>query len=327
MPAQHTKPALEKINQATVDFNKAFSDAIPKFLPIVKDIIKDLGWDDVDLMDLRFPGLTYNREWFKHKRAVDGQELIPDIKFKGHPLPLPQIFLNEARLSAFAISLYLAGRLACIPSAKPGSLKLLVLDDVLVGIDQSNRLPVLQVLATRFSDWQIVLLTHDRVWFEMAKFYLQESGKWLTIEMFEHIDPLGNSRPSVRPENTDPIANNIALSRKFLAEKHFPAAAVHTRIAFELSLKKFCSKHRVPVPYHSDPRKLTTEDFLTAVESYLSSKGNAALDPKIKTVKMFRKVVLNPFSHSTPVNLAELEISQATDAVEEMHTGFQALKK
>ena len=56
----------------------------------------------------------------------------------------------------------------------------MVLDDVLIGLDQSNRLPVLQLLDKHFADWQMILLTYDRVWFEMARFHLSDRNDWDT---------------------------------------------------------------------------------------------------------------------------------------------------
>lgn len=38
-----------------------------------------------------------------------------------------------------------------------------MLDDVVIGLNHSNRLPLLDVLNSMFVDWQIVLLTHDLV--------------------------------------------------------------------------------------------------------------------------------------------------------------------
>ena len=55
----------------------------------------------------------------------------------------PQTFLNEARLSALALAIYLAGRQVCADTLQADTPRLMVLDDVLIGLDQSNRLPVL----------------------------------------------------------------------------------------------------------------------------------------------------------------------------------------
>ena len=76
----------------------------------------------------------------------------------------------------------LGARLACAPRTTP-HLKMLVLDDVLVGLDHSNRLPVLSVLQDYFADWQVVLLTHDRGWFDLARQHLPNG--WTCYEVYE----------------------------------------------------------------------------------------------------------------------------------------------
>jgi hypothetical protein len=100
-------------------------------------------------------------------RRLLNQELILSVQAGGMQIPNFHNFLNEARLSAIGLVVYLAGLLISVPttSAQP---KLLVLDDVLVGLDMANRLPVLDILESHFADWQIILLTYDRVWYEMV---------------------------------------------------------------------------------------------------------------------------------------------------------------
>ena len=63
-------------------------------------------------------------------------------------------FLNEAKLSAIAVSIYFASLLVS-PSS---DLNILALDDVLIGLDMSNRLPVIDILEKYFGDYQIFFL-------------------------------------------------------------------------------------------------------------------------------------------------------------------------
>ena len=125
----------------------------------------------------------------------------------------------------------------------------------------------------------------------------------------------------------DAVASNIATARKFHAAHEYAAAAVHARVAFELSLKKLCEKKGIPVRFQSDPRKLTTDDLLSAIETWLDDAPRAAIkalvDPAITNLKMWRKVVLNPFSRSTPVNPTAVEVIGEIDAVATLHLAFR----
>jgi hypothetical protein len=228
------------------------------------------------------------------------------------------------RLSALALAIYFAGRQVCAATLQVDTPRLMVLDDVLIGLDQSNRFPVLQVLETHFADWQVVLLTHDRIWFEMARFYLKG---WETLELFEEVEPGGGSRPVLRAQSADPVSGNIKTARTFHQTHEYAAAAVHARVAFELSLKKLCERKAIRVRFHLDQRQTSSDELLSAIEAWLHEARHAtekaAVDPAIAGVKMWRKVVLNPFSHSTPVNLTAAEVIGPINAVEKLHADFQ----
>lgn len=90
--------------------------------------------------------------------------------------------LNEARLSAISICLYLAS----INLLPKDELHLLLLDDIFIGIDSSNRLPFLRLLADKFASYQIILLTYDRNWYNLARTYLATNVRqnWLTKEIY-----------------------------------------------------------------------------------------------------------------------------------------------
>src|SRR5690606_38327393 len=113
----------------------------------------------------------YNYEHYLRYRDFNGKEVTPKIKFNDEVLDAPHLSLNEARQSALALAIYFAGRKLCGETTLADVPKIMVLDDVIVGLDQSNRLPVLDLLADKFQDWQIIILTHDRIWFEMTRSY------------------------------------------------------------------------------------------------------------------------------------------------------------
>lgn len=319
-PSQHTSAAITRINQACLEFNSAFRGAFPVLVPLINDLMHLLGWRDVELKGFNTPGLTYNNARLKQNRAIEGQQLTPELVFRGHPLQTPQLFLNEARLSALGLAIYLAGRLACTPTASASALKLLVLDDVLIGLDHSNRLPVLDVLHRHFADWQVLLLTHDRVWFEMARFHLGNTGRWKFLEIFEGEEATrGIPAPTVRAPGDKAAKASLDQARAFLADHHIPASANYTRAAFELALKSFCERFGVPVAFKTDPRHLDTDKLMSAVEGWFkthSAKGCMA--GVIERVKLFRKVVLNPYSHAAPPNIARAEVEGAIAAVDQL---------
>lgn len=310
----------QRLDVARVSFNTALQSALPNLQPLINDLMNSLGWSDVQLQQLTTPGITYKVGHFKRDRYLEGRELTPQLIFRSHPLQTPQLFLNEARLSALGLAIYLAGRLACTPTAATTALKLLVLDDVLIGLDHSNRLPVLEVLKDKFADWQIVLLTHDRVWFEMARFHLGNTGHWKCLEVFEGEDlTRGIPSPTVRASGGKSAKASLDQARAFLADHHIPAAANYTRASFELALKSFCERFGVPVTFKTDPRHLDTEKLLSAVEGWFKApSAKICMAGIIERIKLFRKVVLNPYSHAAPPNIARAEVEGAIESVDRL---------
>ena len=95
-------------------------------------------------LNFDFPGVKYNRE----TKKLDNQQILLTVDLFNTNIPEHHRFLNEARLSAIAIAIYLSSILI-----QPESrLKILALDDVLIGLDMSNRLPVLDILDEYFSE-------------------------------------------------------------------------------------------------------------------------------------------------------------------------------
>lgn len=95
-------------------------------------------------------------------------------------------YFNEARLVALAISFYLAvilKREKENEAENENAIKLLILDDVFIGMDMSNRLPLLKILNEKFQDYQLFITTYDEYWFKLAKIYLNKSA-WKYIRIY-----------------------------------------------------------------------------------------------------------------------------------------------
>lgn len=320
-PSTHYSTSFIRVNEACVNFNAGFNQALTALYPPFTTLLGELLGTDVAISPFLFPGVTYASSHFQRDRKFNGQELKLEIQFKGHQPDRPQNFLNEARLSALGLAIYLAGRLAFTPSASSPSLKLLVLDDVLIGLDHSNRLPVLDVLKKNFSDWQVVLLTHDRVWFEMAKMYLDTNNHWKSIELFESVSAAGYISPIVKDKRDEnAVEGFLTRAREHLTNHDLNAAANYARSAFEWVLKSFCQRHKVQVAYKLDSKHMNTEDLLKACEGWADgSSTRKCFCGVFNRIRMFRGVVLNPFSHSAPVSLARSEVLGAIDAVKLLH--------
>lgn len=76
----------------------------------------------------------------------------------------PRAYYSDAHLDTLGLSIFLALR-RWYGKQYP-TFKLLVLDDVISSVDAGHAVRLAELLLTEFSDFQILLTTHDRIWFE-----------------------------------------------------------------------------------------------------------------------------------------------------------------
>lgn len=317
IPQKNTKAAILAAIEACNTFNIAFKEACTNLLPIINKLMHQLGWQEITLKEWLFAGVTYNQAPQLQNRAIEGQQLTPELYFRNHLLKEPQFFLNEARLSALGLAIYLAGRLACTPIATQNALKLLVLDDVLIGLDHSNRLPVLDVLKTEFNDWQIILLTHDRNWFDLARRDLPENN-WKCIEIYEGDTTARAPIPIVRTTHNRPARALLDKAKELLNSQYLEAAANYARQAFELGMRSACELKKIEMRFCIDPKTHTAQDFLDQLKKWQVTgkvKQNE-WDTALKELELLKNVVMNPYSHPDAPNIPKAEILKAIEAVE-----------
>ncbi len=206
------------------------------------------------------------------------------------------LILNEARLSFISISFYLS---VLVFFAKSNSdYRILFLDDIFIGLDMSNRLPLLDVLQNYvepnsttnepfFNNFQIFMTTYDKVLFELARNFLGKDN-WEYIEMYPEKIKNGNF-------NIPIIIDNVGYLEKaesYLSKHDYKASAVYIRTEFERVVKNICDKHRLKVLYKKKTKEVKSDDF------WQSIKDNLKLDEAlIKEIETYRSTVMNPFSH------------------------------
>ena len=173
-------------------------------------------------------------------------EIALGIKYAGVDIPSYQIFLNEARLSALALSLYLVS-IKSYPLAAT-DLRVLYLDDVFIGLDMSNRIPLLNILQNEFVNqgFQIFISTYDRFWFELAQrhFNGQMPGKWKYYEMYKSRETIGGveiEKPLiVQSENN---FNKAVYYLHHGTKPDYPAASNYFRKYAEELLQNYTPGH------------------------------------------------------------------------------------
>ena len=308
--------AIENINR----FNQAFKAVLPEVERKASEILGHFLNHQIEF-SFEFQDLNYNPK----TRKIENERLGLAIKFNGKEITEFDRFLNEARLSALSLSIYLASILLSAPEARPGQapLKLLVLDDVLIGLDMNNRMPVLKILKSFFEDYQIFLITHNQVWFDLARGHLPESSGWLHRELRANQDA-GHLIPTLRPSVAD-----LARSKQHLDNGDLKAAAVYARSAFEWKLRTVCEKYGIKIPFKSDADTVGAGVLWDGIifrqreREEQREKGTQVpdfvpldLETQVETMK---STVLNKLSHTGSSGLTSGEVKIAIDTVEKIH--------
>lgn len=278
-------------------FNGAFQGLLG---PLEIKVSELLGHFDGLLTSVRF---DYAPLRWPGKR---GGTLKPIVSFKGNELEHGPEILNEARLTALAICIFLAGALnSDVDAANPDHPRLLVLDDALISLDASNRKPVLDILELpAFEHFQIIVLTHDSVWFDVARKRL--TGWKICKLITEYPDrPDEASVPTFQEIGIGGPASDVDIAEIHLNLGDKPAAAVYARSAFERKLKNIAVANAkgIKVPFKAEAKQLDANTLWQTIQQWNQGLPNRLISQAMETsIESLRSDVLNELSHSEPRN-------------------------
>ncbi len=143
------------------------TDSLTQILPSIVDSISDeaqkfydeiFSADDPARVTLKL-GLTTKPSYDRTAKLFTPPVLEFGVQVGGKTINRPQAFLNEAKLTQLALSVRFA---ASLVNLHESDLKLLVLDDLLVSLDMSNRMKIVEILLSdTFAGYQKIILTHE----------------------------------------------------------------------------------------------------------------------------------------------------------------------
>lgn len=294
----------------------AYVNGVNKFVQLQQaysQIISDLNNEFSMLMSNYFPEFKLEINLAEANIKLDETGRIKDTEIKGNlfinvihygtALRAYNNKLNEARLSAIAICLYLA---TLKLKNQISDIKLLYLDDVFVGLDSANRRPILKMIMTEFSSFQIIISTYDKSWYKLAKEIIGASDVWKFAEMYEseHITSAGQivSKPLFIYS-----VSMIDKARKYLYDRErpdYPAAANYMRKSFEELLSTGNYRPSVlnadmePIEAYKIPKLIqSTQTFLSSIPL---SPNASEISNLLSELITYLKPMLHPLSHYAP---------------------------
>lgn len=220
----------------------------------------------------------------------------------------PHIFLNEAKMTAIALSI----RFAMLDKKLNGAgvPKFLVLDDLLISLDMSNRGIVLDIILSEFTNYQLIILTHDRNFFELLRHRIKRIGQenWKYIEMYE-CEKDGIPQPLIQDSDT-----YLEKAEKYFHLKEYEIAGNFLRKEAEAFCKEFLPKK------YQFTNDYNLHDLNGLILRCLEFAKSAGLDKTLfEDLDSHRKFVLNPTSHdSYDVPKFNSEIGNSLNTLKEL---------
>ncbi len=264
---------------------------------ILWDILEDINYylnafnQNIKITDVVFDG--FNKTTFL------------DINFFDENITTYHHFLNEARLSALAISVYFAIIKKQFDKLGENSLKILVLDDLLISLDMNNRLSLIDILKTEFSDFQIFFFSHEKALYDLI-------NEKMSLKAYEvYVNKKDNYEvPFIKQSNT---LLDQAIYQK--DTQNYGCSANILRQYTEKLLCQFLPKEQI-----LDRRcKVSNLDTLLTKakkfeETKTTNRNQDIVDILIK-LKTFKRVLLNDASHYNSTEIYKNELENVIDTL------------
>ncbi len=285
-----------------------------KLRNLFPDLIKKLNDELKPMMSRYFQNMGIEIELIDAKAVLDDSWRIEDIKVTGevyvkvthhgNHLPNYNDRLNEARLSAIATCLYLSS-LKLI--AKTNDTRILFLDDVFIGLDLGNRLPVLDIVKNEFTEYQRIITTYDKSWFLQAQKVLSNTGGWKFYEMYEGEIKDTEGKILAKPilVEVDSLYGRACSFLNNPEHPDYPASANYLRKAFEELLLCDLYDRAIRDENYEEIVAFRLTHLVTTCREFVTQLPNYII-PQAKTAELLADLwgllhpLLHPLSHYVP---------------------------
>jgi energy-coupling factor transporter ATP-binding protein EcfA2 len=229
------------------------------------------------------------------------------IDFYGSRQRPPHGVLSESHLNSLAIAVFLA--MAASFNEKLG---FLILDDVINSFDVEHRGRLAELLADGFSDWQLIVLTHDQQFFEHLS---RRAPSWRKIEFTSWSHASG---PRTTKYETSGM---LAAARERLHSDDVQGAATKARRALEELLQEVCEALCAPLPFRrgqANDRREIGELFI-GLRRTLKEHAKPQLqsvEPIFKHLEADVGATLNVAAHASRGRSGASEVKAALERIE-----------
>ena len=281
-------------------FNRGFERMISFINLHASEFLKQLGYDFVFHLSYKKADLRKKDKRFSVSLSI--------TEYEGEKMELPpHKLLNEAKMSAVAIAIRLAIIKYRINSAAENALKVLMLDDIMISLDMSNRDKLLNLILKDFSNnYQLLFFTHDKSLFSFVNEKIDknnEHGNWLRKAVYIGENEKNNAQYPIFPVIIDEECDSLEKAKKYYQSKDYVVSALYIR----QSLEKYIND-QLPKEYTAtiDGKPLTLNQLWGRLIKYTDKIPQDLKD----LYDQSRLMVLNPSVHyniTFPIYRRELQ--------------------
>jgi len=214
------------------------------------------------------------------------------------PIAKPQSYFNEAKLTAIVLSI----RFSLLDTITAQDGRFLALDDMLISLDMSNRMKVIDYLLSECNQYKIYLFTHDRafynfIWTKISK--KKCNNQWLHKRIYiQHFEPV----------LIDDDDDYISKAKRFYQIQDYETSAIYLRKSLEETIGNL-------LPYELKTSAgggfLSLETLWIKLVKYYSDNGKCIDQEMQDLFKDSKLLILNPAAHfqrlSSPIYKEELK--------------------
>lgn len=275
--------------------------------------------------DKKIPGMarSYDGKFYNPKIILTAKLIAAD----GNPVSTkvinhPRSFFNEAKLTKIALSL----RLSVFDRKYQGDdcARIIFVDDLLISLDMSNRLLVVQELLDYVDRFQLFIFTHDRTFYDLICDSISQhnqADKWCYYEMYAIDEEV--SETSVPCAWINEKKNYLQQARAFFSKYEYHASANSLRKECEKQLKRL-------YPYNwshftkkdGSMSEINLNGLIQKLDD-LYKRYNMVNNPT-PNIDQYRKRILNPASHND--SRARVFRSELITAIDEI-SRFEKINK
>lgn len=226
----------------------------------------------------------------------------------------PRSFYNEATLTCMAVAM----RFAVVDVMYQGDENVasaLFLDDLLISLDMSTRLSVIDVILAYQERYQIMLFTHDYAFYDILKSRIGDMGKkgdWLFREMYRKDETLA-------PIPTPLILDDDSAYTKALAyycKNDYAASANALRRECEEQMKRLLPYNRTITESEEGCTWSMPQTLAKMIDDLKDFYRSIGMPNPTPNLHLYRERILNPLSHyDVRTSIYKDELKKAIDEV------------